>query len=73
MDFQEWWASFGSAMRPHRNEDREEHARRVAEAAWDIAATFGKPLDFDGLTIHEAPEGFTMEPVKGNTLEAPKG
>lgn len=34
MDFEEWWSNCGSGMTPHPNEDREEHARRVAEAAW---------------------------------------
>jgi hypothetical protein len=32
--FEEWWKNIGSAMPPLDGEDREEHAKRVACAAW---------------------------------------
>jgi hypothetical protein len=36
--FDEWWNTEGSGMPPLAAEDREEHMRRVAKAAWDRAA-----------------------------------
>ena len=32
--FAEWWGAIGSGIAPRANEDHEEHAHRVAEAAW---------------------------------------
>jgi hypothetical protein len=36
-DFEWWWWNAGSGIRPKPNHDHEEHARRVAKAAWDAA------------------------------------
>ncbi|MGL4680035.1 MAG: hypothetical protein ACRCWC_11720 [Plesiomonas shigelloides] len=36
-DFIGWWDRFGSGIAPCQNEDREEHARSIAQAAWDTA------------------------------------
>lgn len=36
--FDEWWYAEGSGMPPLANEDKEEHTRRVAKAAWVRAA-----------------------------------
>ena len=34
MSFDEWWESTGSGIVKHEAADPEEHARRVAKAAW---------------------------------------
>lgn len=34
MTFEQWWLEFGSAITPNPSEDKEEHAKRVAEAAY---------------------------------------
>jgi len=36
--FGSWWLIIGSSMRPLPNHDHEEHARRVAEAAWEASS-----------------------------------
>lgn len=36
--FEEWWNAEGSGIPPLANEDKEEHTRRVAKAAWARAA-----------------------------------
>ena len=33
--FAEWWHEIGSGITPKQDEDQEEHARRVAQAAWN--------------------------------------
>jgi hypothetical protein len=38
MNFEQWWEITGSAMAPLEKEDLEEHANRVAKAAWKEAA-----------------------------------
>ena len=35
--FAYWWHNIGSGMIPGKNEEQEQHAERVAEAAWDGA------------------------------------
>jgi len=34
-----WWHIIGSGMAPGKDEDAEQHAERVAEAAWDAVAS----------------------------------
>lgn len=34
INFETWWRDQGSGMAPHRDEDKEEHTRRVSEVAW---------------------------------------
>lgn len=65
--FEEWWDMHGSAMRPHRGADHEEHGKRIAAAAWNMAATFGKPMDLSSVTIYEAPPGMVMVPEPAST------
>jgi len=36
-NFQKWWNDTGSAIVPLRIHDHEEHAKRVAQAAWVAA------------------------------------
>jgi hypothetical protein len=36
-EFEEWWYNEGSGIVPEDTEDQEEHAKRVAEAAWNMA------------------------------------
>ena len=36
-EFEEWWYEEGSGIVLEDNEDPEEHAKRVAEAAWNMA------------------------------------
>ncbi len=38
VDFEYWWDCVGAGMRPEPGQDMEEHARRVAEAAWLASA-----------------------------------
>ena len=43
--FEIWWENEGSGMRPYKNEDAENHAKRVAAIAWansDDKARFPK-------------------------------
>jgi hypothetical protein len=37
--FAYWWYIIGSGMVPGKDEDAEQHAERVAEAAWDAVAS----------------------------------
>ena len=39
MSFGDWWMSVGSGLAPQPNEDQEEHAHRVAFAAYLAART----------------------------------
>jgi len=32
--FERWWKDEGSGLSPEKNEDREEHAKRIARIAW---------------------------------------
>lgn len=36
-EFEAWWFALGSGLHPNVDEDKEEHSRRVAQAAWDKA------------------------------------
>jgi hypothetical protein len=36
--FDYWWHNTGSGMIPRKDEEAEQHAERVAEAAWDAVA-----------------------------------
>ena len=33
-DFEQWWRDIGSGIAPRSDEDQEDHAKRVALAAW---------------------------------------
>ena len=37
--FAYWWHNIGSGMIPGKDEDQEQHAERVAEAAWDAISS----------------------------------
>jgi uncharacterized protein YceH (UPF0502 family) len=37
--FAYWWHNTGSGMIPGKDEEAEQHAERVAEAAWDAVAS----------------------------------
>jgi len=45
MEFKDWWYEIGSGLAPKKDEDQEEHARRVAEMAWNAALEQGTRLD----------------------------
>jgi hypothetical protein len=59
MTFEEWWNSVGSGIVKLQTEDNEEHARKVASAAWisarkdtliecsNIAESFGEEIPYD--------------------------
>jgi hypothetical protein len=38
--FDVWWRNVGSGMRPNPHDDYEQHARRVAEAAWEASSEY---------------------------------
>lgn len=42
MSFLEWWNEVGSGIIPRPGEDREEHAKRVAEAAFNAGLRDGE-------------------------------
>ena len=33
-DFETWWRNEGSGIGPHKNDDMESHAKRIARIAW---------------------------------------
>jgi hypothetical protein len=45
--FEAWWADVGSGLAPLPGEDREEHARRVAEVAWGDALVVADLVNAD--------------------------
>ena len=44
--FDYWWHNIGSGMIPGKDEEQEQHAERVAEAAWDaISAELSERIE----------------------------
>ena len=44
--FDYWWHNIGSGMIPGKDEEQEQHAKRVAEAAWDaISAELSERIE----------------------------
>ena len=54
-NFEEWWMREGSAIIPINNNDREEHAKRVAKIAWKEAMSLNvrNPQYEDGMTVED--------------------
>lgn len=45
--FLQWWDEFGSGIRPLPEHDKEEHAKRITDVAFEAGFLLGHDKDFD--------------------------
>ena len=64
--FEEWWFEYGSAMRPEEDEDYEQFAQRIAEAAWENSRKINWNLAMDAAAENAKAKIESVKDKSGN-------